>query len=330
MLLVILLLTGRAGAEPSPDDRALATALFQEGRQLMSAGDTAAACPKLQESHRLDPSGGTILNLALCHEQEGMLARSWSEFHEAIALAHRDQRGDREEVAESHVRALEPRLSKLTIVVPESSRVEGLRIERDGRELGEASWSTPMPVDGGEHIVRATAPGKRPFSMSIVVGNEADARVVEVPAFVAALDLPPPVAIAPSSPDARMLGGAGAKQDRGAGVRRTLGWALGAAGLVQWGFAGYFGVQAFRKHAESNSECPEEHCSELGVELNDASKRAADASTVLALTGLATLSTGVYLLASSPPGSSVHGRSRKPPRLAVGSKGPMLVFQGRF
>ena len=65
---------------------------------------------KFAESHRLDPSGGTILNLALCHEKEGKLARSWSEFTEAIAFARRDYRADREAEAQDHAGKLEPRL----------------------------------------------------------------------------------------------------------------------------------------------------------------------------------------------------------------------------
>src|SRR5262249_28728261 len=75
--------SGRARAETSADDKALATVLFKEGRAMMARGDISLACPKFEESHRLDPSGGTILNLALCHEQQGLLARSWSELNEA-------------------------------------------------------------------------------------------------------------------------------------------------------------------------------------------------------------------------------------------------------
>jgi hypothetical protein len=297
-----LLWAGTASAEPSADDRALATALFEQGRALMTAGRTAEACPKFEESHRIDPSGGTILNLALCHEQQGMLARSWSEYHEAIAFAVHDGRSDREHVAEEHARALEPRLSKLTIVVSESARVDGLRIERDGRELGRASWSTAMPVDGGEHIVRATAPGKAPFSTTLVIGTESDAQTVEVPPFVA-LVVPPaaasasvttaaPLLVAPASPTTNVA--------RGSATRRRVGWAVGAAGLAQLGAAGYFGLQAFRKHADSNSWCPNDQCTAMtGVDLNNQAGRAADLSTVLSITGFATVATGIYLLWTS-------------------------------
>ena len=296
-----LLGAGAARAEPNAEDKALATALFKEGRALMSEGRTAEACPKLEESHRLDPSGGTILNLALCHEQQGMLARSWSEFHEALAFAGRDGRTDREQFAETHVRALEPRLSKLTIVVPDSARVEGLRIERDGRELGQASWSTAMPVDGGEHIVRASAPGRAPFSATLVIGMESDARTVEVPPFVTVI-VPPLATPAPVTPAVPLLVAPASRSadDAGRGAtRRRIGWAVGAAGLIQLGAAGYFGLQAFREHADSNSACPDEQCTLPGVALNDQSRRAADASTVLAITGLATVATSVYLLWTS-------------------------------
>ena len=100
--------------------------LFQQGRALMADGRIAEACQKLEESQRLDPAGGTILNLALCHEQEGRLARSWSEFKEAMVVAKRDGRRDRELEAANHVSALEPRLSRLTIVVPAAHAGRGV------------------------------------------------------------------------------------------------------------------------------------------------------------------------------------------------------------
>ncbi len=302
-LLLGLLLEPRAWAEPSADDKPLATALFETGRALMTEGRTAEACPKLEESQRLDPGGGTILNLALCHEQQGLLARSWSEYHEAIAFAVRDGRSDREQAAEAHVRGIEPRLSRLTIAVPESARIDGLRIERDGRVLGQVSWSIAVPVDGGEHVVRATAPGKAPFSTAVVIGAESDSRTVEVPLLADAPVAPLPAAIAPAPPVIVPPVNAGTLErvddSRHGSRRRVIGWTIGAAGLVQWGLAGYLGVRAFRLHADSNSACPDDRCTGLGAQLNDESRRAADASTVLSLTGLATVATSVYLLWTS-------------------------------
>jgi Flp pilus assembly protein TadD len=61
-------------AEPTTNSRVMAQSLFDQGRRLMSQGDFAAACAKFDESQRLDPAGGTLLNLGLCHERQGKLA----------------------------------------------------------------------------------------------------------------------------------------------------------------------------------------------------------------------------------------------------------------
>ena len=88
-----------ADGPPSQADRALARSLFDEARILMDAKRNAEACPKLAESDRLDPGGGTLLNLGVCHENEGKLARAWVELNEALSRAVRDGRKGREDLA---------------------------------------------------------------------------------------------------------------------------------------------------------------------------------------------------------------------------------------
>jgi hypothetical protein len=87
-------------------------------------------------------------------------------------------------------------------------------------------------------------------------------------------------------------------------LRRTLAWTIGAAGFVQLGIAGYFGLRAFDLHGQSNELCPGGSCSsDRGVELNDQAGRAADVSTVLSITALVSVAAGVYLLMTSREGA---------------------------
>jgi hypothetical protein len=55
-------------AEPSTQDVAAAQALFDEAKRMLDDGQAAAACPKLEESLRLDVGIGTRYHLARCYE----------------------------------------------------------------------------------------------------------------------------------------------------------------------------------------------------------------------------------------------------------------------
>ena len=280
---------GPAHAEPSADDKALATMLFQQGRALMAEGRIPEACQKLEESQRLDPAGGTLLNLALCHEQEGRLARSWSEFKEAMVVAKRDGRQDREIEAANHVNLLEPRLSRLTVVVPAATQVDGLVIERDGHALGRGAWSTAIPVDGGEHVVRATALGREPFTTTIAIGKESDARTVEIPVLAT-----PVVVVTPP----RVSAPAAAPTPKSTVTPDHLRWAgLGTAGVgvVLLGTAGYALATALSAKDASNADCYVDGCGSTGLQKrNDAVSRG-NLATILGVGGAVLVGAGATL-----------------------------------
>ncbi|HEX3903208.1 MAG TPA: hypothetical protein VH853_10200 [Polyangia bacterium] len=283
-----LLLLGGSGpavAQTSADDQALATVLFQKGKALLSEGQVAQACPAFEESQRLDPSGGTILNLALCHELEGRLAHAWSEFNEAVLFARKDGRHDREAAASERARALEPRMSRLTVVVPAGTQVEGLRVEHDGHELARAAWSTAIPVDGGEHVIRASAPGREPFETKVTIAKEAESKTVEIPVLATPVVVVSeqkvtlrPATPAPLSPRLR-----------------PIGLVTAGAGVVALGVAGVVLGAALSAKSDSNSHCTGDICDAAGLSKRSEAVSRGDLATIFAVSGVALVAAGVSL-----------------------------------
>lgn len=172
---------------------AVAEALYRQARDLMAAGNYDEACPKFAESQRLDPATGTLLNLAACHEKQGRLATAWLEYSDAQMAARRDAREDRVEYARTRAQELEPKLSRLTLSLASDADDATLNIELDGASVGRAVLGAPTPVDPGQHTVRVTATGKKPWSTSVQIGANADQQSLLIPALEAA----PPEAAAP-------------------------------------------------------------------------------------------------------------------------------------
>ncbi|HSY22783.1 MAG TPA: hypothetical protein VK841_11740, partial [Polyangiaceae bacterium] len=158
----------------------------------MTSGLYAQACDQLEESQRLDPGGGTLLNVALCHELQGRIATALSEFNAALALAQRDRREDRVAAAQRHVDSLTPRVPHLAVVVRPAARVPGLVVYRDGVVLEPASWEIATPIDKGEHLVGAKAPGRVDWRTSVHLDEDAASVAVEIPILEPVLETPPP------------------------------------------------------------------------------------------------------------------------------------------
>ena len=97
-----------------------AETLFREGRVAAEAGNYTVACPKFEESYKLDPAPGTLLNLADCEENRGQLVKAWQHFrllHDRLPASD-----DRKVVAAVRAHALEQRLPQEPRATPQSDR----------------------------------------------------------------------------------------------------------------------------------------------------------------------------------------------------------------
>ncbi|WP_437729688.1 hypothetical protein [Sorangium sp. So ce1335] len=193
------------GARDARADTAAAQALFDAARQLMAQGKHADACPKLEESQRLDPGIGTQFNLAVCYEQVGRTASAWSTFLDVAGAARAAGQAEREKVARQRATALEPRLIRLTITAPADAPAD-LQVKRDGAVVGRAQWGIPVPVDPGKHTIEASAAGRAPFAKTVELTRAGAAEAVAIPPLAAGA--PARAAAPPASGAAPATGGA--------------------------------------------------------------------------------------------------------------------------
>jgi hypothetical protein len=170
-----LVATARPAAAQGTSEKAAQKA-FEDGMKLLEQGKTAEACPKLEESQRLDPAMGTQFRLAECWEKLGRTASAWALFRQVVSEAQAAGRSDRAAVSVARATALEPRLTRILIVVAPSARVPGLIIRRDGAAVEEALFGHAVAVDPGSHLITATAPGKKAWEKQ----QQASSGTVEV------------------------------------------------------------------------------------------------------------------------------------------------------
>lgn len=305
-IVVVSSLASTARAEPqapaAPRAGALAQVLFDEGVTLMGEGHFEEACPKLAESQRLDPAGGTVLNLASCLEGLGQLASAYATYSDAMSVAIRDGRKEREAVARERLAALQPRMSRLELRV--AHRSEQAEIVLDGTLIGATAWDTPLPIDPGTHTLSASAPGRVTWSRTFEVPANGARIALEVPALEtsSAVEAPPAAAVAaPPSVGARVP----LPLSEAPSIRRSVATTALVGGGVLVGLGAAAGVFALSKKAESDDACPTPStCGTGGVSAMRTAETFAWTANVAIGVGVAAALTGVILLLTAPRGRS--------------------------
>lgn len=314
-------------AAPARADRvAEAEDLFRRGKALMSEGKNAEACPLLQESQKLDPGTGTLLNLALCHEATGKIATAWGEFRavEQQSRAQVPPRQDRIDLAREHANKLEPRLSRLKIVVPADARAPGLVVKIDGEEKGEPSWSG-VPVDPGTHHVEHAATGKKPRRHDVKIDDEASVATVTLARLEDA-----PVAAAPKGTGAELEE---VERYAAARARRTTGFVIGGIGLVTLGAGLVFGVLAISADQDAKDQCAStcyrgEGPANASDQATDRAFVFANVANVTVPLGLIATGIGTYLVLTAGPTERASSKLSVAPMVSPNVQGAALT--GRF
>jgi hypothetical protein len=289
-IVALVLLT--AGGAHAQSDTAAAQALFDEAKALMAKGKNAEACPKLEESQRLDPGLGTLFNLAECHEKTGRIATAWSRYVEVAAGARSAGRPDAERVAQSRASALGSRLPKLVLEVPAESS-PGLEVLRDDVRVGAAQYGVAIPVDPGSHRISARAPGRKAWE-AIVTAVEGQQSTVRVPVLEPGDGR---TGAAPGSTQSDQPAPLAAT-DEGSSSQRTLGLVIGGVGIAGIGAGLVFGALANAQYDDAS--CPNNVCSSSAGEERDGAWTKATVATIAVGVGAAALAGGAILFFTAP------------------------------
>jgi hypothetical protein len=305
-----LLLTAPAFAEPSADDRAVARSLFDDGRNLMKEGRYAEACPKLEESQRLDGGVGTLFNLADCFEHIGRFASAWAAFAEAADLAKRAGHEDREAAARDRANQLVPKLTKIHVHMA-MPLPPGLELHYDDKPLSTAILDTDMPVDPGDHRIKASAPGKVPAEQMVHVETASAIAQIDLPMLADAPDVP----VTPIGPQPVDTG----LQTDGSSWQKPAAIAVGVGALVGIGIGTIFGLKASSDWSDAQKSCTDKKCDATGYSKWQDSRSAATIGTVGFVAGGVLAAAAVLLFVTAPSEKSAPAPAPAPaPAAAFG------------
>jgi hypothetical protein len=281
------------------DDRALATALFDEGVRLADSGNFAAACPKFEAAKRYLVTFPIEYALAQCWENLGRTGDAVQEYRAAVATAERtgDPRG---KLAADRAARLQP--VHLTIRFPRHWDGIEFGVGLDGATIDRALDGVPMIVNPGEHEIVASAMSASPPWRQKVMVTTSDV-VVQIPDRG-----PPPPNVGPTPPPPQPPG---EYRDENGVIHlspprspdHTLAYVVGASGVAVLGAGVVIGLVARSHYNDANAR----YChgmltcdDQAGADEVDSAKRLGNVGTVVGAVGVAGIATGVVLYLVAP------------------------------
>lgn len=227
------------GAAPTPGEK-----LFREGREAMDRKELAVACAKFRESYELEHVVTSLLNEADCEEKRGRLATSYRLWQEGRSKADDDAT---KSFTDGRVKALAPRVPTLKVLVA-SAKAKNAVVSLDGVAMAAGE---SVPVDPGDHVLEARAPGFEPETrrISVAEGKSSEETMLATPVASATIgEVEPSNEPGPSAP---------AKSSKGSKLK-TAGFIVGGVGVVGIATFGVTGAMILAKKGDKS--CPNFEC----------------------------------------------------------------------
>ncbi len=302
------------------DKGGVAQELFDAAMALTKQNKYADACPKFEESRRLDEQVGTLYYLADCQEHIGLLASAWANFVLVADKATAIQKPSHAKEAQGRADALKVRLNKLLILVPdEIAKAPGFAITRGEVLLGAAQLGVPLPVDNGKHVIKVSAAGRKAWSTTVEVAGESSTITVSVPPLMEEPVVGPVVStrksansIEPKAPESAW------------NPPRKVAVGIGSIGIAGVVLGGVFGGIAVSKADASQKFClvgangAPDRCLAEGGKLREEARAFANRSNTALITGATLIAAGIVIWIVAPEADAPAAITKEPAAKKVG------------
>ncbi len=259
-LLIVIALARIASA--SPDE---AAAAFERGRAFEAQGRLPEACAAFAESVRLDFQYGALFNFATCEQKRGNLATALTAFRQ---IAESDTNNQRAERSREYVSVLEPRVSRIRIVIADATSSTAITLDSK-----PVRANAPIAVDPGVHRIVVTTPTTPPLFRTVEISKEHELVTVDIALLsTTAEDKPRPVETSSTTRRAKLVVAGGA-------LTVVAGLVVGGVALSRWSSA--------QDLAESDPDAANERV--------DGVKVLGNVSTLLLSAGVVAVGVGIYL-----------------------------------
>jgi hypothetical protein len=181
-------------------------------------------------------------------------------------------------------------------------------VNRDGVAVDPAVLGTAIPVDPGNHVITASAPGKRSWSTRLSIGARADRVSVAVPILADEPSHAPLPGRELESPQPTAAEIRSSRQQSSGATQRVLAIVAAALGLSGVATGSVFGIQAASSWNDVKSHCnPYPYCDEVGAKLSDDAHRSSTISNIAFIAGGVGIVSGVVLWFTAPASSGEGG-----------------------
>jgi hypothetical protein len=316
-----------ARAEEATATSAAAELLFLQARTLMKEHRYEDACSAFENSERLEPASGTLLNLGVCREAQGRTASAFRSYRAGLALSQAEQNRAAESLARERLAALDPRLCRIALSIRWPR--PGLVVRLDGAAVAPTSWGKPEPIDPGAHRIESSGPDQESWSTTIDIegAGAVQTLVVESPRAGPAKTGTQAGLVAPARTSRKQPELRPPPARRSAQPER---WPLVLSSSVAvtgvFGVA-YFGVLATKEWERRNEHCPGDKCDRFALQAYDSAQRYARAANIAG--GMAVLG-GVTAISLLVFRSRVATSASSRPSVRLESSGANIELAGDF